>query len=176
MNRYQISEIFTLIPQQFYNTQEGENALQKIFGISASYNVHSIELNEHKAVLCWAIHQNSYNAVDKSDTIYPFVYKLFSLIPQSNNYNNAIFHYNQEVKLCHIIICENKELKIANSFRCDNFESALYFLLLAVKKLNMNPKQTTVRVCSNISKGETMLIHKFFRGVEINILDNSDLI
>lgn len=173
---YQISDIFTLLPQQFYNSYEGENALMKIFGIGSSYSIQDIQLPEYRAVLCYAIHQNTLKKLKKEDKVYPYIYKLIPLIKEGNNYNNAIFHFNAEVKICHIIVCENKELKIINSFKCDNFESALYFLLLSVKKLNMNPKQTTVRVCSNLSPNENVLIHKFFRGVEINILDNSNVI
>ncbi|MDO4736601.1 MAG: DUF3822 family protein [Bacteroidia bacterium] len=176
MTYYQISDIFTLIPQQFYNIDQAQNALQNIFGIGPAYNVQSVTLAEHRAVLCYAIHKDILERSSSADSIYPFVYKLICLIEQSNNYNNAIFHYDQDIKLCHIIICQNKQIKIVNSFKCDNFESAVYFLLLSVKKLDMNPKQTIIRAYSPITPNQKALLNKVFNGVEENILDNSDLI
>lgn len=176
MTYYQISDIFTLIPQQFYNIDEGEKALQSIFGIGPAYNIQFVTLAEHRAVLCYAIHKDILERYTSNDSIYPFVYKLICSISQSSNYNNAIFHYDSDFKLCHLIICENKEIKIVNSFKCENFESAVYFLLLSVKKLNMNPKQTIVRTYSALEANQKALMNKLFNGVEENTLDNSDLI
>ncbi len=173
---YQISEIFTLIPQQFYSVEEGEITLQKMFGINTSYNVQSTKLDEYNAVLCYAVHQDILKDINIGDCVYPFIGKLLSMVSNSGNFNNALFHYNKELKLCHIIICENKELKIANCFKCDNFETAIYFMLLSVKKLNMNPKQTIIRVFSPISMSENQMINKFFRGTQLNTLDNSDIL
>lgn len=173
---YQISEIFTLIPKQLYNKAEGERVLQQIFSIGPSYIAQSIDITNHNATLCYAVHQDTIGKTNSADKVYPFVYKLLSLINESNNYNNAIFHYNSEINLCHIIICEGKELKIANSFKCDNFNTALYFLILSVKKLNMNPKQTKIRVCYNITNNDAALMKRFFNGIEMNLLDNSDII
>ena len=76
------------------------------------------------------------------------------------------------VSNAHIIICTGEELKLANSFKADSFESALYFLFLSIQKLQMNPKQCVIRVCSDISQEQEETVKRFFNGVEKNNLDN----
>ena len=72
----------------------------------------------------------------------------------------------------HTVIATGSELKMANSFKADSFESALYFLFLSIQQLQMNPRQCTVRVCSAITPQQEETIARFFSGVEKNNLDN----
>ena len=101
----------------------------------------------------------------------PFVAKLLEHAKAIHEYNKVVFHYSPQRGISHIIICMGEELKLVNSFKVDSFESALYFMFLSIKGLQMNPRQCVVNVCWNISRQGMDTVSKFFKGVEVTDLD-----
>lgn len=160
MKSYLPTEIFTLIPMEIYTPQSGEAALREQFSIDGEilYGEHYIK--GHNAVMAY------------SGVTPPFAIKLIEECSSISNYNKVVFHYSEHLNLSHTIICTGDELKLANSFKAESFESALYFLFLSIQQLQMNPKQCVVRVCSEITQSQQQIIKKFFNSVEINNLNN----
>ncbi len=178
MEKYILSEIFTLIPGELYTAECGETALKEQFSLNGEYLYKEYTCNSPNAVVAYAIGQ-TYTGQEseaakelpvKSDTVYPFIVKMLEESSAIGSFNKVIFHYSKEKKLSHIVISAGEELKIANCFKADTFESALYFLFLSIKQLQMNPKQCTVRVCWDIMPEQEATIGKFFKGVEKNNL------
>ncbi len=169
MRQYKLSELFTLIPQELYTPQLGKEALCSQFNINEGYLFKECSLQSAKAVMAYAMPQQEEN--NNTDML-PFAVKLIGECESISHYNKVVFHYNSQKKLSHTVIATGSELKIANSFKTDSFESALYFLFLSIKQLQMNPRQCTVRVCSPITAEQEQTIAKFFNGVESNNLDN----
>lgn len=172
MEKYILSEIFTLIPKEYYTPQFGKAALMEQFGLEGEYFFHSIPYNKANAVIAYALPPAEENGADSCCTPVPFAKRLLEETGQITGYNKVVFHYNSIKKLSHTIICTGEELKLANSFKADSFESALYFLFLAIRQLQMNPKQCIIRVCCHMTPQQEALISRFFNGVEINDLDN----
>lgn len=168
MERYFLSETFTLIPKELYTPQCGEEALNAQFSLKGSYIYKDYCFESAGAVIAFAIKKEN----NENGASLPFVVKLLEESLTISNYNRVVFHYSKERKLAHIIICTGEELKLANSFKADSFESALYFLFLSIQQLQMNPKQCIVRVCSEIESQQEDTIKRFFNGVETNNLSN----
>lgn len=172
MGKYILSEIFTLVPEELYTPELGRAALTEQFGLEGEYDFHHTLHEKANAVIAYALPACGEKGTGVCSKTYPFAVRLLQETEEIPGYNKVVFHYNMERKLSHIIICTGEELKLANSFKADNFESALYFLFLSIQQLQMNPKQCIVRVCSGITSEQETIISRFFNGVEKNNLDN----
>ena len=173
MKQYTLSELFTLIPVELYTPELGKEALCNQFNLSDGYTFNGHRLNGTKAVLAYAI-KNEERVADGQQPE-PFAIRLIEECGNINEYNKVVFHYSSHKKLSHTVIATSTELKMANSFKADSFESALYFLFLSIQQLQMNPRQCTVRVCSAITPQQQETIARFFGGVQTNNLDNQIL-
>ena len=172
MEKYILSEIFTLIPRELYTPQTGETALEEQFSLESGYVFYSYLYEKGNAVVSYALPESITKEYPQIENIYPLVVKLLHEANAIECYNKVIFHYCTTKRIAHIIICTGEELKLANSFKADSFESALYFLFLSIQQQQMNPKQCIVRVCSDIEPQQEETIKRFFNGVETHNLDN----
>ena len=171
--KYILSEHFTLIPAEYYSPQQGEAALKGQFALQGNHIFGRYDFEQANAVVAYAIPQeNSGNeGGGQEENPVPLVAKLLELTNEIAHYNKVIFHYSSKKNISHIVIAAGNELKLANSFKADSFESALYFLFLAIKGLQMNPRQCTVRVCCGITKEQEEIFSRFFKGFQVNDLD-----
>lgn len=173
MKQYTLSGLFTLIPVELYTPEFGKEALCNQFNLSDGYTFNGHRLNGTKAVLAYALKQEEVTAQGPQPE--PFAIRLIEECGNINEYNRVVFHYSACKNLSHTVIATGEELKMANSFKADSFESALYFLFLSIQQLQMNPRQCTVRVCSEITPEQEQTIARFFGGVQKNNLDNQIL-
>ena len=164
MGKYILSEIFTLVPAEVYNPEVAREALAGQFLLDRDVEVQAVALGKEGAMVVYPSNAETEGAV-------PFAVKLMEEAYSVQEYNKVVFHYNAEKRLSHTIIYIGDELKLANSFKADSFESALYFLFLAIKGLQMNPRQCTVRVCCGITKEQEGIFSRFFKGFQVNDLD-----
>ena len=167
MEKYILSEIFTLIPKELYSRERGEAALKEQFSLSDGYIYNEYLLSSSNAVAAFALPQGN------GPEVYPFIVRMLEEAAAIDHYNKVVFHYSTERRLAHIVISTGNELKIANCFKVDTFESALYFLFLSIQQLQMNPKQCIVRVCFQATIEQQQIMDKFFNGVEIHNLSNT---
>ena len=170
MKQYILSDLFTLIPQELYTPELGKEALCSQFNINEEYSFNGHRLTGTKAVVAYAIKEDE--RAENGQHPEPFAIRLIEECSNIDEYNRVVFHYSSGKNLSHTVIAAGTELKIANSFKADSFESALYFLFLSIQQLQMNPRQCTVRVCSAITPQQEETIARFFNGVEKNNLDN----
>ena len=169
MEKYIFTEIFTLFPKELYSAHAGEIALKSEFQPGNGYIFKEYLYKKGNVVVSYAVPQTA--LPENAEELPPFVARLLMEADAITSYNKAILHYNGNRNIAHIIICTGEELKLANSFKADSFESALYFLFLAIKGLQMNPRQCTVRVCCNITKEQEGIFSRFFKGFQVNDLD-----
>lgn len=166
MDKYIFTEKFTLVPKEFYTPEQGREALVEQFSLSPDAQVYSFALDDEGAVIVYSVPQQ-----DDAESLPPFVAKLVRHAKAIGEYNKVVFHYSAQRGISHIIIYAGDELKLANSFKVDSFESALYFLFLSIKRLQMNPQQCVVNVCWGIPQQSIGMVSRFFKGVEATDLD-----
>ncbi len=165
MEKYILSGTFTLIPREIYTRERGIEALEGQFALQGEHVFN--EYGYKDAVVAFALRKE-----DTGENVYPFIVRLLEEAAGLEAFNKVVFHYSSAGNVAHIIICMGEELKLANSFKADSLESALYFLFLSIQQLQMNPRQCTIRVCSGINGEQEATIARFFNGVEKNNLDN----
>lgn len=166
MDKYILTGLFTLVPEEFCTPDTAREALAGQFSIDWDFELSYFPLEKSKAVVVYPS-----LAVDGSSAVLPFVVRLIKEASTLQEHNKVVFHYSPEKGLSHTIIYMGEELKLANSFKADSFESALYFLFLSIKGLQMNPRQCTVRVCNCITEMQEKIFAKFFKGFDVNNLD-----
>ena len=164
MSKYILSEIFTLVPAEVYTPEIAREALAGQFPLNGDVQVQAVALEKEGAMVV-------YPSGAQMEGVLPFAVRMMEEASSVKEYNKVVFHYSAEKRLSHTIIYIGEELKLANSFKADSFESALYFLFLAIKGLQMNPRQCTVRVCCNITKEQEGIFSRFFKGFQVNDLD-----
>lgn len=165
MCKYFLSEFFTLVPAEVFSEESAERVLAEQFSLEGDFCPGFLPLEKEKAVIVYRKMEG------KGESPLPFIIKLLEEASGIQGYNKVAFHYSHQKGLAHIVIYEGTELKLVNSFKADSFESALYFLFLSIKGLQMNPKQCTVRVCWGIEEDRKDVFTKFFHGFEINDLN-----
>lgn len=166
MNKYILSEIFTLVPTELYSLQTAREALVGQFSLDNSVDVSAVPFEKEGLMVVYPT-----NAEGEECTVVPFAVRLIEEAASLQEHNKVVFHYCTEKRLSHTIIYIGEDLKLANSFKADSFESALYFLFLAIKGLQMNPRQCIVRVCCAITKEQETIFSRFFKGFQVNDLD-----
>jgi hypothetical protein len=172
MGRYIYTEKFTLIPKEAYTPQLGREALEQQFHIGAEDHIDTCDVCEADAVAVYCAPGAGCNTSDMDKPL-PLAAGMMQVVCGAEEFNKAAFHYSREKGFAHIIIYAGKELKLANAFKVDSYESALYFLFLSIQQLQMNPKQCIVRVCFQATIEQQQIMDKFFNGVEIHNLSNT---
>ena len=84
MEKYILSEIFTLIPKELYTAECGEIALKEQFSLKGEYLYEEYPLSGANAVVAYALPQNfsqqkygeAQELKKESDTMYPFIVRM----------------------------------------------------------------------------------------------------
>ena len=106
MEKYILSEIFTLIPKELYSRDRGEAALKEQFSLSDGYIYNEYLLSSSNAVAAFALPQGN------RPEVYPFIVRMLEEAAAIDHYNKVVFHYRTERRLAHIVISTGNELKI----------------------------------------------------------------
>ena len=187
MNYYYITSKYSLIPKILFNKYNYTEAFKKTFDIGTGERIGTASLAEHKAEIIYALPGSlrcdfgeQGPEEEEQDRIYPLICKLLETAGSVQKYNKVVFSFCPSVQreneipekpALHLVIQEGDNLLLANSYPAAHFNTALYFLFLAVKRVQFNPEQTCVRVCGSLSREEKETLEKYFRGVEIFALE-----
>ncbi|MEG0891570.1 MAG: DUF3822 family protein [Bacteroidales bacterium] len=172
MDYYYLTSKFTLIPQMFFTQKNAIEAMKELHPIDKGEIIRHINIPAFKAYIIYALPSAVVSKMEPGEETYPLALALINLLKGIKDYNKVIFHYSTSHNLAHIVICKGNDLQIVNSYNADCFESAAYFLFLAIKQTIINPLQTNVHVCSDLNEQEKKIIDKYFAGVEISIIDS----
>ena len=63
-------------------------------------------------------------------------------------------------------IAQGRSLLLANSYPAPDFVTAQYYILLAMKSLQLNPEVTTIRFRTPITADQEMALYRYFKAVE----------
>ena len=112
MEKYILSEIFTLIPQELYTAKNGETALKEQFSLKEGYIYNGYKFSCANAVVAFALpfskedqaSGNQEGSGTGADTMYPFIVRMLNETAAIDSFNKVIFHYSKEKTLAHIVI------------------------------------------------------------------------
>lgn len=171
MDYYYLTGKFTLIPNMFFTQQNAVEAMKELFGVEKGEIIKHSPIQLFNAYMVYSLPIEIVSKMKEGENIYPFAFCLIDFLKNIKEYNKVIFHYSSSHNLAHVVICKGNELQLVNSYSANSFESAVYFLFLALKQTIINPLQTKIQMCSEFSPQEVQTIEKYFSGVEINCID-----
>ena len=170
MGKYFYTEKFTLIPKQIYTPELGREALVQQFQLNPEAQIESCDVCAAEVVMAYCAPCVECGEPDIEKPL-PLASGMMRAVYDTEEYNKVAFHYSKERGFAHIIIYTGEELKLANAFKADSYESALYFLFLSIKGLQMNPQQCVITLCWDIDAAQREIAGKFFKGTKVNNLD-----
>ena len=56
---------------------------------------------------------------------------------------------------------------LSNTYRAGDFVSVMYFVLLALKSLQLNPEMSTICFMSELSSDDKILLYHYFKSVSV---------
>jgi hypothetical protein len=86
-----------------------------------------------------------------------------------NSENPGIVLANFRNGAIDLIIVENRKLKLLNSYTCQADDDVLYFLVMAIEQMGLNPETADVYLCGDIEKDDKLhlKIQKYIRNVRL---------
>ncbi len=158
---------YALIPKHLYKQGEELESLSKLHQLEDLDEIDVIEVPEQDMVILFAVNSTFINCiknVQQEFTLVPSIYPIIVNISRFQDYNKIFFQYHKGQ--LNVIAAEGNRLVYCNSFPAIHFNSALYFLFLALKQVQFNPELTTVYISGNLNDLEIMDIAKYFSKVK----------
>ena len=88
---------------------------------------------------------------------------MLSKLPQCPEYNKILCSIrDNELSLA---IAQGRNLLLANSWKVQDFTTALYYIFLAVKSLQINPEMSGICFLSRLGEEDEMLLYRYFKSV-----------
>ena len=167
---YYLTDKFTLIPDIFFSAKGGEEALRESQIIEHDDIIKDYHIEPLHAHLVYALPEQLLYKTDNSP-VYPFAAWLTGRLQEINEYNKVIFHYSPGRSLVHVVIAKGDKLQLVNAYGAEGFESACYFLFLAIKQTIVNPLQTRLQVYSHLSPEDRQTLAMYFQEIRLCHID-----
>ena len=148
--------MFTLVPVNFFNPATAREALAGVAQINDGDSVAHKNVPGYNAVLI-------YNVSGGSD-VPPEIFFVLQELPSCSEYNKLLCSWKDgELSLA---IAQGRSLLLANSYKAQDFTTAQYYILLAMKSLQLNPEVTTIRFRQALAPEDEMSLYRYFKAVE----------
>lgn len=148
--------MFTLVPVNFFSPAAARDALAEVARIEDGARVEYKEIPQYGAVLIYDISGEDSNP--------PEIFHILNALPGCKEYNKLLCSWRGGV--LEMAIAQGKSLLLANRYNAADFTTALYFILLAMKSLQLNPEVTTICFMHSLAGHDEMTLYRYFKAVE----------
>ena len=163
-----------LVPEQFYNPVASKEMLSEVVELSAEDYVESVRVPQLASVLLYSYSTGGSlprviaEMVLKTDgskaSPLPEMYYMLTSLESIGEYNKVVASYMDGY--LYLVIAQGRTLLLSNAYAAQDFTTAEYFLLLALKKLQLNPEMSTVYFRTPLGEEEEMSLYRYFKNVE----------
>ena len=164
----------TLVPSQFFCPEKAREILADVCVLEQDDAVSSVAIPEFGAVLVFSTLTGENISRTLSATVlqtdgtgvkalpeFYFMLDSFSGIPEYNKIEAA---YRDGY--LYLLIGQGKSLLLCNSFEATDFTTALYFIFLAMKKLQLNPEVSSIYFRTPLSPDQEDTLYRYFKSVD----------
>ncbi len=99
-------------------------------------------------------------AGDKRPSLLDALERLMSI----KEYNKVLCQWDG--KILSLCIAQGRSLLLANTFNASDFVSVMYFVLLSLKSLQLNPEISSVYFMNGLSSDNQVSLYHYFREVK----------
>ncbi len=167
MDYYFSTSYFTLVPESLFSPQSKSSYLKNLFNIESGMIAKSVRLAGTAAFMVYAC-PNLFEEWQQNDkNIYPLALYFYNRLMEIENHNKVIMSIDRRHKITHIAAAVGSNLKLINTYNTGDFNSALYYLFLALKELQLNPAVTHIRLYNTIDSSKMALLKNYFNTIEV---------
>ena len=134
---------YTLVPEQFFNPEDARSLLKEVVRLGENDVVDYVPVPQFGAVLIYSntigeslskVSSETVLDVDGgSSNILPEIFFILNDLQSCPDYNKIVATYKDGY--LHLAIAQGRSLLLANSYKAVDFNTAEYFLFLALKTL-----------------------------------------
>lgn len=143
---------FTLVPSEFFSERDAREILSEVVPLEEGEPLSFVSIPAMEAVMIYA------------GPVRPQAYEMLMSLCKLGGHNRIIAHY-EDGWLC-LVVSQGDSLKFCNCFKVSCFIDAEYYILMALKKLQLNPEQSTIYFTSPLSEDQTVSLLNYFKNAE----------
>ena len=162
-----------LVPEAFHEPSRARGALSEVAALEEGDFVESVPVPAFASVLLFSnsigeslsrvLAQTVLPASGTPVRVLPEMYYLLRALESIPEYNKIVASWCDGY--LHLAIAQGRSLCLANTFRAPDFTTAQYFLFLGMKRLQLNPEQSTVCFRTPLSGEAEMSLYRYFKAV-----------
>ncbi len=142
----------TIVPTPFYDKACAREYLAQVVDISENEAVHSVHLSAFDSYFIYAGEEK------------PALLACLGDLLSIKEYNKILCHWDgSALSLC---IAQGKSLLLANTYHTSDFVGVMYFVILALKSLQLNPEVSTIYFRSPLSSERQVMLYHYFMEVK----------
>lgn len=145
-----------LVPAQFFEPSSARAMLVETAVIDDADEVSYVGVPYYDAVLIYA-HR-------AGEDFLPEMYHLLRLSEKIEGHNRIAASYDGD--RLYLVVVQDREMKLCNSFRAPDFTTAEYFLFMALKKFQINPEVSDIYFRTPLTEDQRLSLFQYFRSVE----------
>lgn len=161
------TEKYSLLPTRLHIKGDELKELSALHRLDELDEINIADVTREDMKILFAVNSTFMNVIKEYQPdfhIYPSIYPFIKYLPYFEGHNKILFHYIKG--FVNIVASEGNRIIFCNTFPAIHFNSALYFLLLALKETQFNPELTTVYTAGNIKDLEIFDIARYFPAIK----------
>ena len=163
----------TLVPQAFFTPEKAREQLADVCRLRDTDLVEYVELPSLGAVLLYSLSIDESLSRVVAQTVLPTSGTPVKVLPEMYYLLTEAASFDEYNKIAaswadgwlHLVIFQGKSLMLANCFAAQDFTTALYHLLLCMKRLQLNPEVSTVCWRTPLDANSEMTLYRYFKSV-----------
>lgn len=148
-----MTEKFTLVPSEFFSEETARETLSEVVLLEEGEPLSFLDVPSCQAVLVYAGRR-------------PAVYDMLMSLCKIRHHNKIIASVSDDV--LSLVVAQGDRLQFCNCFKAGDFTTALYYIFMVLKKLQINPEISTLYFTScNVSQERLTSLFRYFKSAEI---------
>lgn len=143
----------TLVPSSFYDESCAREYLAQVVDISFDTEVLSEYLPQYDAYFIYAGPEE------------PALLRVLRSLMTIPEYNKLLCDWDGST--LSLAIAQGKSLMLSNTYRAEDFVTVMYFVLMAMKSLQLNPELSTLCFLSDLSTENQISLYHYFKAVRL---------
>ena len=148
------NELFTLVPYKFYNEEELENYLKHNIKVLKTDFIATDDIDSLQSKNVYVPYVNINNFMFQHFGEFEYKHSISVLVEKllKTNTEQKTMFVNVNNNSIDIVVIENNNLLLCNSYNIYTKEDFLYYILFVAEQLQMDPEVFTLKLLGNISK------------------------
>lgn len=149
-----MTEKFTLVPSELFSEETARETLSEVVLLEEGEPLLFLDVPFCQSVLVYAGQRR------------PAVYDMLMSLCKIRHHNKIMASISDDV--LSLVVAQGDRLQFCNCFKAGDFTTALYYIFMVLKKLQINPEISTLYFTSgNVGQEQLTSLFRYFKSAEI---------